>query len=155
MLWSFGAFKCTIVTRKFDKTPELWIKTSIPRDWVRGILKFYIHSVLQKPCQGKKVSEALERKSNNLEPFTTLFNRLFEEIISLRSYVNEQLENIKKSPYDSKQLAKCDLTNYNTYVKRIDLKQKWKKYCLIKKTLSLSLAGNIVSKVKKGSVIRK
>ena len=82
------------------------------------------HSVLQKPCHGKKVSEALERKCNNLEPFTTLFNRLFEEIISLRSYVNEQLENIKKSPYDSKQSAKYDLTNYNTYVKRIDLKQK-------------------------------
>ena len=43
----------------------------------------------------KNVSEALERKSNNveqpvsMEPFTTLLNRLFEEIISLRSYVNE------------------------------------------------------------------
>ena len=62
----------------------------------------------------ENVSEALERKSNNveqpvlLEPFTTLFNRLFEEIISLRSYVNEQLENVKKSQYDSKQSAKCD-----------------------------------------------
>ena len=62
----------------------------------------------------ENVPEALERKSNNveqpvsLEPFTTLFNRLFEEIISLRSYVNEQLENVKKSQYDSKQSAKCD-----------------------------------------------
>ena len=62
----------------------------------------------------ENVSEALERKSNNveqpvsLEPFTTLFNRLFEEIISLRSYVNEQLENVKKSQYDSKQSVKCD-----------------------------------------------
>ena len=44
----------------------------------------------------------------SLEPFTTLFNRLFEEIISLRSYVNKQLENVKKSQYDSKQSAKCD-----------------------------------------------
>ena len=56
----------------------------------------------------------LERKSNNveqpvsLELSTTLFNRLFEEINSLRSYVNEQLENVKKSQYDSKQSAKCD-----------------------------------------------
>ena len=56
----------------------------------------------------ENVPAALERKSNNveqpisLEPFTTLFNRLFEEIISLRSYVNEQLENIKKSQYASK-----------------------------------------------------
>ena len=33
---------------------------------------------------------------------------MFEEIISLRSYVNEQLENVKKSQYDSKQSAKCD-----------------------------------------------
>ena len=62
----------------------------------------------------ENVLEALGRKSNNveqpvsLEPFTTLFNRLFEEIISLRSYVNEQLENVKKSQYDSKQSAKCD-----------------------------------------------
>ena len=87
------------------------------------------------PQTQENVSEALERKSNNveqpvsLEPFTTLFNRLFEEIISLRSYVNEQLENVKKSQYDSKQSAKC---NYSTEtdelqhlrVKRIDLKQK-------------------------------
>ena len=63
----------------------------------------------------ENVSEALERKCNNveqpvsLEPFTTtLFNRLFEEIISLRSYVNGQLQNVKKSQYDSKQIAKCD-----------------------------------------------
>ena len=62
----------------------------------------------------ENVSEALERKSKNvgkpvsLERFTTVFNRLFKEIISLRSYVNEQLENVKKSQYDSKQSAKCD-----------------------------------------------
>ena len=61
------------------------------------------------PLTQENVSEALERKSNNVEqpvsfePFTTLFNRLFEEIISLRNYVNEQLENVKKSQYDSKQ----------------------------------------------------
>ena len=60
------------------------------------------------------VPVVLERKSNNveqpisLEPFTTLFNRLFEEIISLRSYVNEQLENAKKSQIDSKQSSECD-----------------------------------------------
>ena len=66
------------------------------------------------PLTQENVSEALERKSNNveqpvsLEPFTTLFNRLFEEIISLRSYVNGQLQNVKKSQYDSKQIAKCD-----------------------------------------------
>ena len=47
------------------------------------------------PFTQENVSEALERKSNNveqpvsMEPFTTLLNRLFEEIISLRSYVNE------------------------------------------------------------------
>ena len=47
------------------------------------------------PLTQENVSEALERKSNNveqpvsMEPFTTLLNRLFEEIISLRSYVNE------------------------------------------------------------------
>ena len=62
----------------------------------------------------ENVSEALERKSDNveqpvsLEPFTTLFNRMLEEIISLRSYVNGQLQNVKKSQYDSKQSAKCD-----------------------------------------------
>ena len=56
----------------------------------------------------ENVSEDLERKSNNLEqpvslePFTTLFNILFEEIIFLRRYVNQQLENVKKSQYDSK-----------------------------------------------------
>ena len=33
---------------------------------------------------------------------------MFEEIFSLRSYVNQQLENVKKSQYDSKQSAKCD-----------------------------------------------
>ena len=61
------------------------------------------------PLTQENISEALERKSNNVEqpvsfePFTTLFNRLFEEIISLRNYVNEQLENVKKSQYDSKQ----------------------------------------------------
>ena len=33
---------------------------------------------------------------------------MFEEIICLRSYVNERLENVKKSQYDSKQSAKCD-----------------------------------------------
>ena len=55
-----------------------------------------------------------ERKRNNeeqpvsLEPFTTLFNRLIEEIIFLRSYVNEQLENVKKSQYDSTHSAKCN-----------------------------------------------
>ena len=63
----------------------------------------------------ENVSEALERRCNNveqpvsLEPFnTTLFNRLFEEIISVRSYVNKQLENVKRSQYDSKRSAKCD-----------------------------------------------
>ena len=63
----------------------------------------------------ENVSEALERKCSNveqpvsLEPFTTtLFNRLFEEIISVRSYVNKQLENVKRSQYDSKRSAKCD-----------------------------------------------
>ena len=66
------------------------------------------------PLTQENVSEALERKSNNVEqpvsfePFTTLFNRLFEEIISLRNYVNEQLENVKKSQYDSKQSWKCN-----------------------------------------------
>ena len=41
----------------------------------------------------ENVSDALERKSNNveqpvsLEPITTLFNCLFEEIVSLRSYL--------------------------------------------------------------------
>ena len=58
----------------------------------------------------ENVSDALERKSNNveqpvsLEPFTILINRLFGE----RSYVNEQLGNVKKSQYDSKQSAKCN-----------------------------------------------
>ena len=33
---------------------------------------------------------------------------MFEEIIFLRSYVNEQLENVMMSQYDSKQSAKCD-----------------------------------------------
>ena len=33
---------------------------------------------------------------------------MFEKIIYLRSYVNERLENVKKSQYDSKQSAKCD-----------------------------------------------
>ena len=33
---------------------------------------------------------------------------MFEESIYLRSYVNEKLENVKKSQYDSKQSAKCD-----------------------------------------------
>ena len=33
---------------------------------------------------------------------------MFEEIIYLRSHVNERLENVKKSQYDSKQSAKCD-----------------------------------------------
>ena len=62
----------------------------------------------------ENVSDALERKSNNveqpvsLELFTTLFNGLFEETISLRSYVNEQFEKVKKSQYDSKQSAKCN-----------------------------------------------
>ena len=48
----------------------------------------------------ENVSDALERKSNNvkqpvsLESITTIFNRLFEEIISLRSYGNEPLENV-------------------------------------------------------------
>ena len=66
------------------------------------------------PLTQENVPVVLERKSNNveqpilLEPFTTLFNRLFEEIISLRSYVNEQLENAKKSQIDSKQSSKCD-----------------------------------------------
>ena len=46
------------------------------------------------------LSGSKERKRSNgeqpvsLEPFTTLFNRLIEEIIFLRSYVNEQLENV-------------------------------------------------------------
>ena len=62
----------------------------------------------------ENVSEALERKSNNvehpvsLEPFTTLFNCFFEEIISLKSYASEQFENVKKSHYNSKQSAKYD-----------------------------------------------
>ena len=55
----------------------------------------------------ENVSDALERKSNK-KLFTTLFNRLFEETISLRSYVNEQLEKVKKPQYDSKQSAKCN-----------------------------------------------
>ena len=60
----------------------------------------------------ENVSDALERKSNNveqpvsLEPFTAFLNRLFGKINSLRSYVNEQLENVKKSQYDSKHSAK-------------------------------------------------
>ena len=33
------------------------------------------------------------------------FWSFFEEILSLRRYVNEQLENVKKSQYDSKQSA--------------------------------------------------
>ena len=33
---------------------------------------------------------------------------MFEDIISLRSFVREKLENVKKSQYDSKQSAKCD-----------------------------------------------
>ena len=62
----------------------------------------------------EKTSEVLERKSNNVEqqyyfePSTILFNYFFEEIISLRSYVNEQLENVKKSQYNSKESAKCN-----------------------------------------------
>ena len=62
----------------------------------------------------ENVSEALERKSNNvehpvsLELFTTLFNCFFEEIISLKSYVNEQFENVKKSHYNSNQSGKYD-----------------------------------------------
>ena len=63
-----------------------------------------------------------------------------------------------------------ELTSCSTYVKRIDLKQKllncfqktflqgtmkWQKYWLIKKTLSLSLAGSIVSKLTESSLIRK
>ena len=76
----------------------------------------------------------LESKSNKVEqvfsrePFTTLFNHVFEEIISLRSYVNEQLENVKKSQHDSNQSAYCNHSTrtdeLSTYVKRIDLKQK-------------------------------
>ena len=65
----------------------------------------------------QNLSEALKRKSNSaeqsisLQPLITLFNCLFEEIISLRRYVNEQLENVKKSQYDSKQSTKCDQSN--------------------------------------------
>ena len=55
----------------------------------------------------ENVSDVLERKSNK-KLFTTLFNRLFEETISLRSYVNEQLEKVKKAKYDSKKSAKCN-----------------------------------------------
>ena len=91
--------------------------------------------------------------------FSKLWTVLNFNVISLRSYVNEQWENVKKSQYDSKQSAKCNhcarTDGFNTYVKKIDLKQKllscfqktflrgtmkWNKYCLIKKTLLLRLA---------------
>ena len=116
-----------------------------------------------------------EKKINNaeqpvsLEPFTTLFNRLFEEIISekLCKWIIRKCYDVS-NPQNA--IIAPELTSYNTYVKRIDLKQKLlkcfqktflrgtmkrKKYCLIKKTLSLSLAGNIVSKLTKGLIIRK
>ena len=71
-------------------------------------------TALTKKQTQENVSEALERKSKNveqplsLEPFTSIFNRLFEEIISLRSFVNKRLENVKKSQYGSKRSAKCN-----------------------------------------------
>ena len=78
------------------------------------------HQTLRDCCDSltqENVSEALEKKSNNveqlisLEPFTTLFDRLFEKIVSLRNYVNEQSKNVKKSQYDSKQFAKCNYSS--------------------------------------------
>ena len=54
------------------------------------------------PLMQENVSEAPERKSNDVEqpvslrPFTTLFNRLFKEFISLRSYVSDELQHLRE-----------------------------------------------------------
>ena len=67
---------------------------------------------------GKRFRCAREKKqqcrSTGFTPaFYYPFWSFFEEILSLRRYVNEQLENVKKSQYDNKQSAKCDHSTRN------------------------------------------
>ena len=121
----------------------------------------------------EKISEVSERKSNNVEqqyyfePSTILFNYFFEEIISLRSYVNEQLENVKKSQYNSKESAKCNHSTRTDELQHLREESRPKTEIIkmlpgniflgnnVKKKLSLGLARNIISKLTKGSVTRK
>ena len=121
----------------------------------------------------EKISEILERKSNNveqqvyLESSAILFNCFFEEIISLWSYVNEKLENVKKSHYKSKKSAKCNHSTRTDELQHIHEVNRSKTEIInllpknifrgnnVKKKLSLGLAGNIISKLTKSSVTRK
>ena len=97
----------------------------------------------------ENVSDALERKSNNveqpvsLEPFTILINRLFGE----RSYVNEQLENVKKSQYDSKQSAKCNHTTRTDELQHLREENRSKIELIKLLSENISLGSNEVKEV--------
>ena len=78
---------------------------------------------------------------------STIFNRLFEEIISLKSYVNEQLENVKKSHYDSQQSAKCDHSTGTDELQHLREENRSKKEIIKLFSENISSGNNVMKEV--------